>query len=153
MALVHEWTVLTQWLPLLGEVTANFCRQRVSRGQRNGSPLPYSWFSRPEPLLFLPSSSSIALTRLSGPHFIRTTSQKIWKCLELNPGQLDLQPGTLTTRPQRRSIPTWKTTQNLRQLSYNYPSRARRDFLWNYIRLFFLYKFTLFSMNWFHSFI
>jgi hypothetical protein len=31
----------------------------VSRGQRNGSPRPYSRFSRPEPLLFPPSSSSI----------------------------------------------------------------------------------------------
>jgi hypothetical protein len=40
---------------------------RVSRGQRNGSLRPYSWFSIPEPLHFLPSSSSIVLTSLSGP--------------------------------------------------------------------------------------
>jgi hypothetical protein len=39
---------------------------------------PYSRFSRPEPLLFLSSSSSIVLTRLSGPHYRPTTSQKIW---------------------------------------------------------------------------
>jgi hypothetical protein len=39
---------------------------------------PYSRFSRPEPLLFLPSSSSIVLTRLSGPRSRPTTSQKIW---------------------------------------------------------------------------
>jgi hypothetical protein len=38
----------------------------------------YSWFSKPEPLLFLPSSSSVVLTRPSGPHFRPTTSQKIW---------------------------------------------------------------------------
>jgi hypothetical protein len=31
-----------------------------------------------EPLLFLPSSSSIVLTRLSGPRSRPTTSQKIW---------------------------------------------------------------------------
>jgi hypothetical protein len=38
----------------------------------------YSRFSRPEPLLFLPSSSSIVLTRLSRPGSRPTTSQKIW---------------------------------------------------------------------------
>jgi hypothetical protein len=39
----------------------------VSRGHRNGSSLPYFRLSRPESLLFLPSSSSVVLTRLSGP--------------------------------------------------------------------------------------
>jgi hypothetical protein len=41
---------------------------------------PYSLilFSRPEPLLFLPSSSSIVLKRLSGSRSRLTTSQKIW---------------------------------------------------------------------------
>jgi hypothetical protein len=39
---------------------------------------PYSRFFRPEPLLFLLSSSSIVLTRLSGPRTSPTTSQKIW---------------------------------------------------------------------------
>jgi hypothetical protein len=34
--------------PLIGEVSANFSRQRVSRGQRNGSPGPYSQLSRPQ---------------------------------------------------------------------------------------------------------
>jgi hypothetical protein len=32
-------------------------------------PQPYSPFSRPEPLCFLPSSSFV-LTRLSGPHCV-----------------------------------------------------------------------------------
>jgi hypothetical protein len=49
----------------------------VSHGQRNGSLQPYCQVSRLEPLLFLPSSSSIVLTRLSGPHSRPTTSQKI----------------------------------------------------------------------------
>jgi hypothetical protein len=48
------------------EVSANFadggCRQR------KGSPQRYFRLSRPEPLLFLPSTSSIVLTRQSGPH-------------------------------------------------------------------------------------
>jgi hypothetical protein len=34
---------------------------------------PYSWLSRPEPLLLLPSSSSVALTRLNGPSSRPTT--------------------------------------------------------------------------------
>jgi hypothetical protein len=45
----------------VGEVSANFLGYRVPRGQRDGSLQPYSRFSRPEPLLFLPSSSSIVL--------------------------------------------------------------------------------------------
>jgi hypothetical protein len=34
--------------------------------------------SRSKPLLFLPSSTSVVLTRLSEPRFRPTTSQKIW---------------------------------------------------------------------------
>jgi hypothetical protein len=48
------------------------------RGQSDGSLRPYSWFSRPEPLLPLSSSSSIVLTRLSRPRSRPATSQKIW---------------------------------------------------------------------------
>jgi hypothetical protein len=39
----------------------------VPRGQRDKSLRLYSRLSRPELLLFLPSSSSVVLTRLSGP--------------------------------------------------------------------------------------
>jgi hypothetical protein len=39
----------------------------VPRGQRDGSLRQYSRLSSPEPLLLLSSSSSIVLTRLSGP--------------------------------------------------------------------------------------
>jgi hypothetical protein len=38
MALVRERTIPTERLQLVGEVSANFCGQRVSRGQRNGFP-------------------------------------------------------------------------------------------------------------------
>jgi hypothetical protein len=48
------------------------------RIERAGSLRPYSRISRPEPLLFLPSSSSFVLTRLSGSRSTPTTSQKIW---------------------------------------------------------------------------
>jgi hypothetical protein len=40
-------TIPTERPPLVGEVSANVCGQTVSRGQRNGSPRPYSRFSRP----------------------------------------------------------------------------------------------------------
>jgi hypothetical protein len=49
----------------------------VSRGQHNGSVLPYSRLSRPGPLLFLPRCSSVALKRLSGTWFIYLTKIKI----------------------------------------------------------------------------
>jgi hypothetical protein len=52
--------------------------ERVLRGQRDGSLQPYSRISRPEPLLSLPSSSSIVFTKLSGPRSRSTTSQEIW---------------------------------------------------------------------------
>jgi hypothetical protein len=78
VALVHKRTIPTERRTLVGEVRANFCGEWVSRGQHNGSPRSYSWFSRLESLLFLPSSSSIALIRLSGPHSRPTTSQKNW---------------------------------------------------------------------------
>jgi hypothetical protein len=49
-----------------------------------------SRLSRPEPLLFLPSSFSVALTRLNGPCSRLTISQKIWQRWESNTGPLDL---------------------------------------------------------------
>jgi hypothetical protein len=69
--------------------SANFCGWCcvVSATDSHGR---YSRFSRPEPLLFLPSSSSVVLMRLSGPRSRPTASQKIWKCRESNPGNLDL---------------------------------------------------------------
>jgi hypothetical protein len=82
---VCERTISTERPPLVGEVSANLYGYRVSRGRLNGSPRLYSRVSRPEPLLFLSSSSSVVLTRLSGPRSRPTTSQKIWKRRESNP--------------------------------------------------------------------
>jgi hypothetical protein len=75
---VRERTIPTERPPLVGEVNANFCGSRVPRGQRDGSLRLYSRFSRPQPLLFLSSSSSVVLSKLSGPRSRPTTSQKIW---------------------------------------------------------------------------
>jgi hypothetical protein len=49
---VRERTIPTERRPLVDEVIANFCGQRVPCGQRDGSLRPYSRFSRQEPLLF-----------------------------------------------------------------------------------------------------
>jgi hypothetical protein len=77
VALVREWTIPAEWPSLVGEVTANFFGQRMLRGLRNGSAWLYSRLSRPEPLLFLSSSSSIVLMRLSGLRSRPSTFQKI----------------------------------------------------------------------------
>jgi hypothetical protein len=52
MVWVRKRTIPTERPRLVGEVIANFCGQRVPRGQRDGSLRPYSRFSRQEPLLF-----------------------------------------------------------------------------------------------------
>jgi hypothetical protein len=41
---------------------------------------PYSRFSRSEPLFFLSSSSSVVLTRLSGPRSSRESNPDLWIC-------------------------------------------------------------------------
>jgi hypothetical protein len=59
---------------LSAKLVPTFADRRMSRGQGGGSLRPYSRLSRPEPLPFLSSSSSIVLTRLSGPRSRPTTS-------------------------------------------------------------------------------
>jgi hypothetical protein len=56
----------------------------MPRGQRDGSLQPYFRISRPNPLLFLSSNSSVVLTRLSGPRSRRTTSQEMGQCRKSN---------------------------------------------------------------------
>jgi hypothetical protein len=75
--LVRKQTIPTERPPFVGQVSANFwgwCRV-VSATDPPGH---YFRFPRPEPLLFHWSSSSIILTRLSGPRSRPTNSQKIW---------------------------------------------------------------------------
>jgi hypothetical protein len=54
---------------LSAKLVPTFVDRGPSRSQHNGSLRPYSRISRPEPLLFLPSSSLIVLTRPSGPRY------------------------------------------------------------------------------------
>jgi hypothetical protein len=63
-----------------------FADREVPRGQRHGSLQPCSRLSRLEPLLFLPSSSSIVLTRLSGPRSRPINSKKKLVVQEIEPG-------------------------------------------------------------------
>jgi hypothetical protein len=58
----------------------------MPRSQRDGSLRPYSRFPKLGPLLFLPSSSSVVLTKLTGPRSRPTT---FFSCgaRESNPGQ------------------------------------------------------------------
>jgi hypothetical protein len=100
VALVCERTTPTEQLLLVGKDSANFCGKWVSRGQMD----PYGHiisFSSPEPLLFLPSSSSIVLTRLSGPR-----SRPLLLRKSGSTGKRTRTFGSLTTRPQRWSLQT-----------------------------------------------
>jgi hypothetical protein len=77
MALVRKRTIPTERPPPVGQVSSNFsgeCRV-VSVTEPHGR---YLGFLDPEPLLLHSSSSSIILTRLSGPRSRPSTSQKIW---------------------------------------------------------------------------
>jgi hypothetical protein len=89
VALVCERNIPAQPPPLVGEVSTNFCEWRVLRSQPTD---PYcrilGFLDRscrvdpvPDPLLLRKSGSAVNLTR------------DLWIC----------SPGTLTTRPQRRS--------------------------------------------------
>jgi hypothetical protein len=85
------------------KLVPTFADRGVPRGQRDGSLRPYSRFSRQEPLLFLPSSSSIVLNEAEwSPFQSHYISENVVEP-GIEPGPLDLQPGTLTTRPQGRN--------------------------------------------------
>ena len=79
MALVRERTIPTERPPLVGEVSANFCGQRgvTWSAQRFPTAILTSIFWTGA-ATFYSTSSSIDLTRLSGPRSRTTTTQKIW---------------------------------------------------------------------------
>jgi hypothetical protein len=88
MVWVRERTIPTERPPLVGEVIANFCGWRVPRGQRDGSPRPYSRFSRQEPLLFYQVAPQLYSRGWVDP----VPDPLIFFCSawESNPGPLDL---------------------------------------------------------------
>jgi hypothetical protein len=97
-------TIQTERPPHVGQVSANILRiEGVVWSAQWISTAVNLDFLDPESRLLHSSSYSVTITRLGGPRSRLTASQKIWYRWESNPGALDLQPGTLTTRPQRRS--------------------------------------------------
>jgi hypothetical protein len=52
----------------------------------------------------IPEDGILRLEVLSGPRFTPTATQKNWHRRESNTEPVGLQPGSLTTRPQRRSL-------------------------------------------------
>jgi hypothetical protein len=90
VALVRERTMPTERPPLVGEVVPTFADRGCCMVSATDSHGRKSRYSRLDPLLFLPSSSSVILTRLSRPHSRLAASQKIWKGRESNLGPPDL---------------------------------------------------------------
>jgi hypothetical protein len=58
VAWVRERTIPTERTSLVGEFSANFCGEKLRRGQRDGSLLTYSRFSRPD-ISFLHRQKSV----------------------------------------------------------------------------------------------
>jgi hypothetical protein len=89
-------------LSLVGEVSVNFYRYKVSRNQREGSLRPYSRRSRLQPLIFFQVAPQLYSRDWVDPFpdilLIRKSGSA-----GVEPRSLDLKPGTLTTRPQRQS--------------------------------------------------
>ena len=79
VALIRERTIPTERPPPVGEVSANFCGiygcHVVSATDPHGRLISLFWTGA---ATFYSSSSSIDLTKLSGPRSRPTTTQKIW---------------------------------------------------------------------------
>jgi hypothetical protein len=99
----------------------------VPRGQCDVSLRPYSRLSRPEPLLFLSSSSSGILTRLSGPRSRPTSFLFVVPGIELGPLDLyvpldlsfELLKLNSVASVRKRIIPT-ERPQLVREVSANF---------------------------------
>jgi hypothetical protein len=87
VALVRERTIPTGRPPLVGEVSANFwgIEDVAWSAQRIPTVVNLVFLDRSR-YFFLPSSSEVVLTRLSGPCSRPTASHKICKRRESNPG-------------------------------------------------------------------
>jgi hypothetical protein len=86
VALVRERTIPNERQPLVGEVSANFCGQRVLRGQYNRSLQPYS---RPSKLKF-PKWSVQFMAKILYGFLISLMKTKLSSYLMLSPNLLIL---------------------------------------------------------------
>jgi hypothetical protein len=103
VTLVRERTIPTERLPLVGKVSANFCGYRVPSGQRNGSQRAYSPLSRPETLPFVSKKLLNCSHEAEWTPFLTHYFSENLVVPGIEPGPLNLQPGTLATRAHRRS--------------------------------------------------
>jgi hypothetical protein len=96
-----DWATATSQRNLV----PTFVDRGVSRGKRGGSPtvVNLSFLDRSR-YFFFQLAPHFSSQGLSGPRSRPTVTHKIWQRQESNSGPLDLQPGTLTTRVQRRSV-------------------------------------------------
>jgi hypothetical protein len=78
MAWVLELTIPTERPPLVGEVSANFFAGRGCHVVSVTDPYGHILGFLDGAATTIPSSSSVVLTRLSGPCSRPTTSQQIW---------------------------------------------------------------------------
>jgi hypothetical protein len=99
--LVRERTIRPSDRRLSAKWVPTFADRGVSHGQRDGSLRPWSRFPRPEQLLFISSSSSIVLNEAEWTPFQTHYFSENVVAQGIEPGPLDLKPGTLTSRPQR----------------------------------------------------
>jgi hypothetical protein len=96
-----DWATVTCWRNLV----PTFVDREVSRGQHGGSLTVVNFsFLDQNRYFFFQVAPHLSSQGLSEPHSRSTATQKIWQHRESkNPGPLGLQPGNLTTRPQRWS--------------------------------------------------
>jgi hypothetical protein len=122
LAWFRERTIPTERPPLVGEVSDNFLNREASCGQRDGSLWPYLLFSRPELLLSIKYLFSCTHEAEWTPLQTHCFSENL-VAPGIEPGSLNLQSRTQTTRPQRRltELKIW-----LFWLEGNYPSHKKQ---------------------------
>jgi hypothetical protein len=112
---VRERTIPTERPPRVGEVSANFLQIKGATWSVWRIPRPYSRLSRPEPLLFLSSSSSLVLTSLSAPCSRPSTARKI--CRESSPDLWICSEEPLDHRGGQVYLKRWKKSNFIKMSS------------------------------------
>jgi hypothetical protein len=117
LAWVCEVTIPIERPSLVGEVSTNVCGKRIPRGQRDWSQRPYFRLTRPEPLLFLPSSSSVVLRGwvdpVPDPLLLRKSSRIP---ISLIPRKLFDAGGRQTSKQMKESIFPTRSSERVKRL-------------------------------------
>jgi hypothetical protein len=103
VALVRKQTIPTEWRPLVGEVSANFCGWSVPRGQHDRSLWSYSRISRPK--------SACTTVRMLSCHFsARVSFHHLQFVLCKVPLELILRLKNQIDGTAQEIRPKWSTT-------------------------------------------